>query len=156
TDASINPGNSGGPLVNVIGEVVAVNTAIAAAAQGIGFAVPINMVKIVLPQLKQSGRVVPAWIGIGIAELTPEAKQQLDLSFGVAVTEVYDGGPAAGADILSGDLILRFNGAPIRHVTELAWMTNTAGPGNEVTLQILRDGRVKDVKLRVAPKPRIP
>ena len=156
TDASINPGNSGGPLVNVTGEVVGVNTAIAAAAQGIGFAVPINMVKVVLPQLKRSGRVVPAWIGIGIAELTPEAKQRLDLSFGVAVTEVYDGGPAAGADVQPGDVILRFNGAPIRHVTELAWMTNTAGPGNEVTLQLLREGRVKDVVLRVAPKPRMP
>jgi len=156
TDASINPGNSGGPLVNVSGEVVGVNTAIAAAAQGIGFAVPVNMVKMVLPQLKRSGRVVPAWIGIGIAELTADAMQQLDLSFGVAVTEVYEGGPAAAADIRPGDLILRFNGAPIRHVTELAWMSNTAGPGNWVTLQILREGRVLEVKIRVAAKPRLP
>jgi serine protease Do len=153
TDASINPGNSGGPLVNVSGEVVGVNTAIASAAQGIGFAVPINMVKVILPQLKRQGRVVPAWIGVGIAELTPEAKQRLDLSFGVSVTEVYEGGPAAAADVRPRDVILRFNSAPVHDVTELSWMTNTAGPGNTVTLQVLREGRVLDLKLKVAPKP---
>jgi S1-C subfamily serine protease len=154
TDASINPGNSGGPLVNVSGEVVGVNTAIAAAAQGIGFAVPINMVKVILPQLKRQGRVVPAWIGVGITALTPEAMKQLDLSFGVAVTEIYEGGPAADVDLRVADVILRFNRAPVHDVTELAWMTNTAGPGNTVTLQVLREGRVIDVDVRVASKPK--
>jgi S1-C subfamily serine protease len=154
TDASINPGNSGGPLVNSEGRVVGINTAIAAAGQGIGFAVPVNMVKHILPQLKRTGRVVPAWIGVGIAELPARLRQGAGLTFGVIVTEVYEGGPAASRDGLRpGDVILRFNQAPVRDVAELAWLTNTAGVGNQVELQVLRDGRELMVRLEVAARP---
>jgi serine protease Do len=153
TDASINPGNSGGPLVNVSGEVVGMNTAISAAGQGIGFAVPINMVKMILPQLKRTGRVVPAWIGVGIRALSPEVKDATGATFGVMVTEIYDGGPARGVGLAPGDIIIRFNGNPVQDVTELAWMTNTAGVGNAVTLEVLRDGARREVKVTVEAKP---
>jgi len=154
TDASINPGNSGGPLVNTEGTVVGINTAVAAAGQGIGFAVPINMVKHVLPQLRRTGRVVPAWIGVGIGELPARLRQSLGLKFGVVVTEVYDGGPAARKDGLQpGDVILRFDQAAVRDVNELAWLTNTAGVGNQVELQVLREGRELTVRLDVAARP---
>ncbi len=154
TDASINPGNSGGPLVNVEGEVVGINTAIAAAGQGIGFAVPIGMIQHILPQLKRSGRVVPAWIGIGIRELSQALRDKLDVEFGVMVTRVYQGGPAAADDGLRpGDVILRFDRAPIHNVEELAWMTNTAGVGNSVALDVLRDGERVAVQIEVERKP---
>ncbi len=154
TDASINPGNSGGPLLNTEGKVVGINTAVAAAGQGIGFAVPVNMVRHILPQLKRTGRVVPAWIGVAIGDLPQKLKQSLGLQFGVVVTEVYDGGPAAREDGLRpGDVILRFAQAPVQDVDELAWLTNTAGVGNTVELQVLRDGRETTVRIEVAARP---
>ncbi|MFO8070404.1 MAG: trypsin-like peptidase domain-containing protein [Polyangia bacterium] len=154
TDASINPGNSGGPLVNVDGQVVGINTAIAAAGQGIGFAVPIGMIQHILPQLKRSGRVVPAWIGVGIRELSQALRDELDVEFGVMVTRVYEGGPAAAGDGLRpGDVILRFDRAPIHNVEELVWMTNTAGVGNSVSLDVLRDGERVAVQIEVERKP---
>jgi serine protease Do len=153
TDASINPGNSGGPLANVDGDVIGINTAIAAAGQGIGFAVPINMVKPILPQLKSTGRVVPAWIGVGIRELDAAAAQKLGIEGGVLLTEVFDGGPAQRAGLKPGDVIARFNGAPVHGVAELAWMTNTAGVGNDVALGVWRGGREIAVKVTVESKP---
>jgi serine protease Do len=153
TDASINPGNSGGPLANVDGDVIGINTAIAAAGQGIGFAVPVNMVRPILPQLKTNGRVVPAWIGVGIRELDPAAAQKLGLEGGVLITEVFGGGPAERSGIKQGDVITRFNGAPVHGVAELAWMTNTAGVGNDVALGAWRKGREIAVTVTVEPKP---
>jgi serine protease Do len=153
TDASINPGNSGGPLADVNGDVIGINTAIAAAGQGIGFAVPINMVKPILPQLKSTGRVVPAWIGVGIRELDPAAAKRMGVGGGVLLTEVFDDGPAARAGLKSGDVIARFNGAEVHGVAELAWMTNTAGVGNDVALGVFRGGREIAVTVTVEAKP---
>jgi serine protease Do len=152
TDASINPGNSGGPLVNVAGEVVGMNTAVSAEGQGLGFAVPINMVKAILPQLKRSGRVVPAWLGIGIREMTGEMQESLRGPKGVLVTEVFKGGPAE-EHLAPGDIITRFNGEEVTNSGELSWMTSISGVGNEVELVVFRRGKNKEVKIRVAPKP---
>ena len=153
TDASINPGNSGGPLANVAGEVIGINTAIAAAGQGIGFAVPINMVTPILPQLKTNGRVVPAWIGVGIRELDPDTAKAAGVDAGVLVTEVFDGGPAERANLKVGDVIVSFNGAEVHGVSELAWLTNSAGVGNQVALGVLRGGHQITVNATVEPKP---
>ena len=152
TDASINPGNSGGPLVNTAGEVVGMNTALAAAGQGLGFAVPINMVKAILPQLKQTGRVVPTWIGIGIREMTPEMQTRYKSPDGVFVTQVYPGGPAAG-QLAVGDVIVAFNGAKVESSSSLAWMTSTVGVGNRANLRIFRQGRYLDLSIPVREKP---
>jgi serine protease Do len=153
TDASINPGNSGGPLANVAGDVIGINTAIAAAGQGIGFAVPIAMVQPILPQLKTTGRVVPAWIGIGIRELDADTAAKMGAPAGVLVTEVFDDGPAARSGLKVGDVIERFNGSEVGGVSELAWLTNTAGVGNDVALTIWRNGREQSVSVKVEPKP---
>jgi serine protease Do len=153
TDASINPGNSGGPLVNVAGEVVGMNTAVSSAGQGLGFAVPINMVKAILPQLKRTGRVVPAWLGIGIRELTPELSRRFGAEKGVLVTEVYGGGPADVGGLAAGDVIVSFNGNQVEKSSELAWLTSTAGVGNTVDVLVLRGGEKLRFSLRVVSRP---
>jgi serine protease Do len=123
TDASINPGNSGGPLLNTAGEVVGINTAIFSQSGGnvgIGFAIPINMAKDLLPQLK-TGKVVRGWLGVMIQKITPELKQKLDLKDekGALVADVTPGGPAEKAGIQRGDVIVTFNGKEIKEMSEL-------------------------------------
>ena len=154
TDASINPGNSGGPLVNIAGQVVGMNTAVSASGQGLGFAVPINMIKTILNQLKQTGRVIPAWLGIGIHDVTPAHRQRLGVPPGVLVTEVYQGGPADGT-LVPGDVIVSFNNNKVEDTAAFSWMTTTAGVGNEVTLKVHRRGELLDIKVRVSEKPDI-
>ncbi len=153
TDASINPGNSGGPLVNVDGEVIGMNTAVAASGQGLGFAVPINMIKAILPQLRRTGRVVPAWLGIGIRELSPALRSRIGNRDGILITEIYPRGPAATHGLQAGDIIIAFNGTSVHSASELAWLTNTAGVGNEVVLQILRDDQLVEIPVTVAARP---
>jgi len=153
TDASINPGNSGGPLVNVAGEVIGINTAIAAAGEGIGFAVPINMVKTILAQLKHSGRVVHAWIGVGIRELASDVKKKLGIPHGVMVTEIFSDGPAVQTGLRPGDIVVSFNDKPIDGSGELAWMTNTAGIGNMAALGIRRGRETIVLQVKVAARP---
>ncbi len=152
TDASINPGNSGGPLINTNGEVVGMNTAIAASGQGLGFAVPINMIKAILPQLKRTGRVVPAWLGIGVREMTNSLQKRLRAPEGVLVTEVYRGTPAEGT-LVPGDVIAEFNNTKVQSSRELSWLTSTAGVGNEVNLKVFRNGKYLNVSVRVSQKP---
>jgi serine protease Do len=152
TDASINPGNSGGPLVNVAGQVIGMNTAVSASGQGLGFAVPINMIKAVLNQLKRNGRVVPAWLGIGIRDVADIHRSRLGVPDGILVTEVYVGGPAQ--DILRvGDVITSLNAMSVKDSAEFSWLIGTAGVGNEVDLKVYRDGKTFDVSVRVTEKP---
>ncbi|MBI5482539.1 MAG: trypsin-like peptidase domain-containing protein [Deltaproteobacteria bacterium] len=140
TDASINPGNSGGPLVNLSGEVIGMNTAIRAQATGIGFAVPANMIRDILPHLKREGRVTRSWLGVMIQEITPQLKAHLKLARdrGVLITEVIEGGPAERAGLRPGDLVLEFNGKPIQSRRELRWQASLAGVGRDVPLRIAR------------------
>ena len=153
TDASINPGNSGGPLVNVSGEVVGMNTAITAEGQGIGFAVPVNMLKTILPQLKRSGRVLPAWLGVGIRDLDERVSQLTSAGNGVLVTELYKNGPAYQSGLQEGDVIVKFNDVEVTDSAMLAWMTATAGIGNKVTLDIMRDRKPLKIEIEVQAKP---
>ncbi|MBN2525513.1 MAG: trypsin-like peptidase domain-containing protein [Deltaproteobacteria bacterium] len=153
TDASINPGNSGGPLVNVSGEVVGMNTAISAEGQGIGFAVPINMLKTILPQLKRSGRVLPAWLGVGIRDLDERISQLTNAPNGVVITELYKDGPASKSGLQVGDVIVKFNGQEITDSSMLAWLTATAGIGNTVLLEIKRDRNTQKIEVEVQAKP---
>lgn len=101
-----------------------------------------------------TGRVVPAWLGIGIHDVTDAHKQQLGVPVGVMVTEVYRGGPAENT-LIPGDVIVAFNGHKITDVSELSWLTSTAGIGNEVTLKVHRRGAVRELKVRVGEKPQM-
>jgi serine protease Do len=155
TDASINPGNSGGPLFNLRGEVVGINSAINAHAQGIGFAIPVNMVKTVLPQLAGEGRVARSWLGVGIAPVTGELARSLGLkkAGGAAVIEVVPGGPAADGGLREEDVILKFDGKPIERHDDLPWLASTAGIGKRVTLEVLRNGEPTEVVVKLERMP---
>lgn len=143
TDASINPGNSGGPLINFYGEVVGINTAIVATGQGIGFAVPINMAKDILVQLKQKGRVTRGWLGVSIQEVTPELARSFGLPAekGALISDVVPEGPAEKAGFKRGDVILELNGKPVKDYHELPRMVATMPPGDKVLFRVLRDGK---------------
>jgi serine protease Do len=151
TDASINPGNSGGPLINTKGEVVGINTAIVASGQGIGFAIPANVAKEVMPQLKEKGKVTRGWIGVGIQEMTPELTKSFDLKDkkGALVSQVFKDGPADKAGIEQGDVILEFDKKEIKESKDLPRIVAAIPVGKTVPVTISRNGKVitKDVKV---------
>ena len=155
TDASINPGNSGGPLVNMRGEVIGINTAINASGSGIGFAIPINMVKEMLPALKATGHYARSWMGIKIQALTPElaASYGLKDNAGALVAEVVPGGPAATAQLREGDIILQFDGHDLRAADDLPLLASKAGIGRQVPALIWRDGQRLLAKLSLTEFP---
>jgi len=143
TDASINPGNSGGPLFNTRGEVVGINTAIVAGGQGIGFAIPVNMVKGTITQLKETGKVTRGWIGVAIQTVTPDLAQSFGLADekGALVSEVVKDGPADKAGVKSGDVILEFGGKTIHEMNALPRMVAATPVGKKASVKILRDGK---------------
>ena len=151
TDASINPGNSGGPLVNIEGEVVGINTAIIAGAQGIGFAIPINLAKVIIKQLKERGRVIRGWLGVYIQELTPELvkAQKLPVNRGAIITKVIPNSPAAKAGLKPGDVIVEYNGKKINHINDLTVAVSTTPPGTKVELVIVRNRKFKRVRVKI-------
>jgi serine protease Do len=155
TDASINPGNSGGPLLNLKGEVVGINTAIVASGQGIGFAIPINMAGGIISQLKDSGEVSRGWLGVGIQDLTPELAEYYAIKEkeGVLVTQTYEGDPADKAGIKEGDVIVAVDGKRIASSRELSRTVAEAGVGNKMSLTVLRDGREKEIDVKLAKRP---
>ncbi|NUN12065.1 MAG: trypsin-like peptidase domain-containing protein [Myxococcales bacterium] len=140
TDASINLGNSGGPLINTRGVVIGMNTAINRRGQGIGFAIPSNMIKILLPQLAQ-GKIVRSWLGIDVEDVTEKEAQAMGFSstYGAKVTQVRQGSPADRADIAVGDILVDFNGKRITNRDELRWMASTAGPGKTASIGVQRN-----------------
>lgn len=156
TDAAINRGNSGGPLVNLEGKVVGIATAMNWGAENIGFAVPVNTLKAILPQLKEKGRVSRGYLGVGVANLTPDAAEAFGISAdkGVLVQQVLEGGPAEEAGLQHGDVILEVDRQAIRSTRELIDMIASKSPGTEVELRILRDG--KNLTKRVRLTERVP
>lgn len=146
TDASINPGNSGGPLVNIRGEVVGINTAIIP-RQRIGFAIPINLAKSILTQLRERGEVAWGFLGVGIQDLNRSLTQALGMSEkkGALVTNILPGLAAEKAGLRQGDVILEFNGSPITDVRALQQSVARTPVGTKVTMKILRRGEVQTV-----------
>jgi serine protease Do len=142
TDASINPGNSGGPLFNTAGEVIGMNTAIIPGGQGLGFAVPINMIKEILPQLKLRGKVTRAWLGVQVQEMTLELARQfgLDKPRGALVSQVMAGSAAQTAGLKPGDLILEFNGSEVKRMRDLPMLVARSPIGEAVKMRVRRDG----------------
>src|SRR3989442_500469 len=143
TDASINPGNSGGPLFNIKGEVIGINTAIINYAQGIGFAIPSNMVQQVVNQLRSKGKVVRGWLGIGIQEVTPElaAKFGIKESDGILVNDVFENEPAARAGLKPGDLIKEVNRQIVTTAEEFKTAVAQTKKGDSVLLRVVRENR---------------
>jgi serine protease Do len=154
TDAAINPGNSGGPLFNMQGQVIGINTAIIAQGQGIGFAIPVNMAKELLPQLK-TGKVIRGWLGVMIQDITPELAQSFGLKSaeGVLVSEVVKGSPAEKAGLLRGDVIIRFDGKEIKNSHKLSQLASATAPNTRVKIDLLRNGEEKNISLEVETMP---
>ena len=155
TDASINPGKSGGPLLNIYGEVIGINTAIVASGQGIGFAIPINLARLIADQLMATGSVTRGWLGVGILEVTPELAESFDLgrTTGALVNQVMEGTPAAEGGLQQGDIILTFEGKEVRGVRELQLMVASSPAGREVVLEILREGRRRSLTVTLGQRP---
>jgi len=155
TDASINPGNSGGPLVNLRAEVIGINTAIVAAGQGIGFAIPANMAKRIMSQLVDRGKVTRGWLGVALQPLTAELADGLGLrnTRGAVVSRVYPDSPAATAGLLQSDVIVAFDGTPIEDYRHLQRLSADSEVGKTVTLDIVRRGERKSARVTVAEAP---
>ncbi|MER3446568.1 MAG: peptidase [Candidatus Dadabacteria bacterium] len=151
TDAPINPGNSGGPLFNLQGQVVGVNTAIVEGGQGIGFAIPINMAKDVVEQLKEKGRVIRGWLGVMIQNITPEIAEGMGIkeTKGALVADVTPGGPAEKVGIKRGDIIVEFNGHRVEKVVDLTSMVAVTLPGTEVQVKVIREGKERDITVKI-------
>jgi len=151
TDAAINPGNSGGPLLNLRGEVIGINTAINPRANTIGFAVPINMAKEILPQLKTKGSVTRGWLGVVIQHITPELSEALELENdkGALVSKVMADGPADKAGVEHGDVIVEFDGQPIEDWNELPRVVAATPVGKSVKMVVVRNGKHKTLKVKV-------
>jgi len=146
TDASINPGNSGGPLINLRGEVIGINTAIFSQSGGnvgIGFAIPSNSVKELLPQLRDKGKVVRGFIGTSVQRVSPEIADSLGLNTarGALVADMVKGGPAERAGVKTGDVIVEFDRKPIKDSADLPSAVARVTPGTSVQLKIARDGK---------------
>ncbi len=152
TDASINPGNSGGPLLNVYGEVIGINTAIVAAGQGIGFAIPVNMAKPIFTQLIQKGNVSRGWMGVTIQPVTDELARSFGLrqARGALVNDVLKGGPAAKAGIRQGDVITGFNGTEVKDPAHLQRLVAEAGVGKPVRVTVSRDAKALELNMTLA------
>jgi serine protease Do len=152
TDASINPGNSGGPLFNRNGEVVGINTAMNPNGQGIGFAVPINTAKPLVPQLIDKGKVIRGYLGVTIQPVTKDLANALDLegTEGALVADVVPGSPADRGGIESGDVIRSFNGIPVRESHELPSMVANTPVGEQANVGIERKRKEKILMVRIS------
>lgn len=153
TDASINPGNSGGPLLNTAGEVIGINTAIfsqSGGSIGIGFAIPIDMAKDLLPQLKK-GKVIRGWLGVMIQKITPDLKEKLKLKDekGALVADVTEGGPADKAGIRRGDVIVSFDGKEIKEMHDLPFLVASTPVGKAVAVEVMRQGQKKRLEVKI-------
>ncbi len=152
TDASINPGNSGGPLFNLKGEVVGINTAINAAGQGIGFAIPINMAKKVIRHILKYGEVKRAWLGVTIQSVSKELAESFNMKrpMGALVTYIVPNSPAEKAGVKVGDVILKFKNKKIKKSNDLPWLASMSEINKKANIQVLRNG--KKLKLDVIMK----
>jgi serine protease Do len=154
TDASINPGNSGGPLLNLKGEVVGINSAIFSQGGGnigIGFAIPIDMAKSIVTQLKDKGKVTRGWLGVAIQAVTPELAKSFGLKepMGALVAEVTKNGPAEKAGIERGDVITAFNGTPVKDSHELPALVARSPVGDKAEVTLLHNGKEKTISVKL-------
>ncbi|MGH8003896.1 MAG: PDZ domain-containing protein, partial [Limisphaerales bacterium] len=157
TDAAINQGNSGGPLVDIHGQVVGINSAIASPSGGnvgIGFAIPINLIKAILPDLMQEGKVTRGWLGVSLQDLSKDlaASYVLKTNDGVILSEVFENGPAGAAGLKQGDVILKFDGKKVTDVTQFRFWVASAGPGKAVPVEVFRSGKLLQLTVKLAER----
>ncbi|MCP4748258.1 MAG: DegQ family serine endoprotease [Desulfobacteraceae bacterium] len=155
TDASINPGNSGGPLLDMKGRVIGINTAIVASGQGIGFAIPANLAMTIIDQLKEKGKVVRGWLGIGIQDLTSELAEYYGLKNrkGVLITQVFENDPAAKAGIKANDVIISIDGQNVRTGRELSGIIANTPVGGKTKITLLRGEKKMMLTATVSKRP---
>jgi serine protease Do len=158
TDAAINPGNSGGPLLNIHGKVIGINTAIfsrSGGSMGIGFAIPINMAKSVEKQLRSNGKVTRGWLGLAIQDMNEDLAQSFGVNKaeGILVAEITKDSPAEKAGIQAGDILLALNRTKLIDVTDLRNRIAMTTPGSKISLQLIREGRKKEVTVVIAEQP---
>ena len=158
TDASINPGNSGGALVNLKGELIGINTAIFSRTggnEGVGFAVPVSIARMISDSLIKSGKVVRGWLGVGIQEITPDLAKAFKVKEqrGALVSDVNEQGPALKAGVQRGDVIVEFDGKDVQSVSELRNRVAATVVGSNVKLKVMRDGQEKMVTINIAERP---
>lgn len=158
TDAAINPGNSGGPLINLRGEVVGINTAIASRSgsnSGVGFSIPSEMVNKIVEALIRDGRVERGYLGAVIQDLTPELARSFGYSGGegVLISDLAPGGPAEGAGLKPGDIAVQLNRTPLSSSSQLRNRVAATQPGTRVTLNIFREGEARDVQVTLGRLP---
>jgi serine protease Do len=155
TDAAINPGSSGGPLVNLKGEFIGINNSISPQGQGIGFAIPANTVRRVFEGIKDHGRFIRPWFGAYMRSLTPQLAQQLGLpdAVGVLVLLTYEGSPAETGGVKSGDVIIEFNGKPIRDLIDLRNRVAETDIGQKVGMRVRREGKELTLQTVLAAEP---
>ncbi len=154
TDAAINPGNSGGPLINLQGEVIGINTAITSTTGGnigIGFAIPINLAKNIIEELKTKGKITRGYLGVYLEDLTEDMKEALDLASleGVLINEVITNSPAAKAGIKEGDVIIEFDGKKVTDVESFRLLVASTPPGQTVRLRLVRNGKKIDLNVKI-------
>ncbi|MBI4383351.1 MAG: trypsin-like peptidase domain-containing protein, partial [Nitrospinae bacterium] len=152
TDASINPGNSGGPLINIEGEIVGINTAVAAIGAGVGFAIPIEMARAIGEELVRKGQVERGWLGVGIQPLTPDLARSFnmpELEGGVVVNNVDSETPAIKGGMQRGDIIVQFDGRSIANAKNFQQMVASARIGRVIPIKIIRDGHEKTLEIKI-------
>jgi len=154
TDASINPGNSGGPLLNMDGEVIGINTMIFAGGRGIGFAIPVNMAKNVVVQLRERGEVTRGWLGVSIQDVPNDLAEYFGIEDdrGALVADVVPGDPADTAGIRPKDIIVEMNGQNVEDSRELLQLVAALNVGETVEVKVLRNGKLKDFQVKVAKR----
>ncbi|PMB40473.1 serine protease [Fischerella thermalis CCMEE 5330] len=161
TDAAINPGNSGGPLLNSQGEVIGVNTAIRADAQGLGFAIPIETAARIANELFTKGRVEHPFLGIEMVDLSPTKKQQINQenrlniqqNTGIAIKGVLDKSPAQRAGLRSGDVIQKFNGKPVKTAAQVQKLVESSSVGDTLQIEVNRDGKIQTFPVQLGAYP---
>ncbi|MBT3229335.1 MAG: Do family serine endopeptidase [Candidatus Marinimicrobia bacterium] len=158
TDAAINPGNSGGALVNLDGELVGMNSAIASRSggyQGIGFAIPVNLVNRIVEDLRANGRVTRAWLGVYVQPVDAAMAKTLgmDIAKGALIQQVVDGSPADDADLKQLDVIIEFDGHDVENSRKLPILVSTQRPNEKKKLKVLRDGKVKTITVKLGELP---
>jgi serine protease Do len=159
TDAAINPGNSGGALVDAEGRLVGINTAIISRSggnQGIGFAIPVNLARSVMESIVKEGRVVRGFMGVNIQDVTPTLAKEFDLrdNNGALVADVTAGSPAEKAGLKAGDIIMKFNGKPVRDSRQLKLQVAQTSPSAKVPVEVLRDGSTRTITVQLKEFPR--